>query len=396
MVDHRFATKLDRILQGQVPLLRFFTESAWSTRDPDDTDNADFVAGNPQEMVMPEFVEVLQRWAVPQDKDWYAYKFNEPYAQAAAATALRDRRGVPFEDDDIFLTDGAFAGLNITIGTVTDPGDEVVFTSPPWFFYEALIVAHSAAPVRVKVKQPSWDLDIDAIADTITDRTRAIIVNSPNNPTGRIYPADQLRELAKVLTEASERNGRPIYLVSDEAYWRIVFDDREYVSPTDFYPWSFLIYTYGKTLLTPGQRLGYIALPPTMPDREAMREALMIAQLTIGGNGVPNAVLQRALGDLEELSVDVKALQRRRDRMVESLQASGYDVHTPEGTFYLLPRSPIEDDVAFTEQLAKDKVFILPGALVEMPGWFRISITGNDDMVERALPIFERAAKSAR
>jgi aspartate aminotransferase len=246
------------------------------------------------------------------------------------------------------------------------------------------------------VKQPSWDLDIDAIAGAITDRTRAIIVNSPNNPTGRIYPAEQLQELARVLTRASERNGRPIYLVSDEAYWRIVFDDREYVSPTEFYPWSFLIYTYGKTLLTPGQRLGYIALPPTMPDREAMRQALTIAQLTIGGNGVPNAVLQRALGDLEKLSVDVKALQRRRDRMIESLRASGYDVHSPEGTFYLLPRSPIEDDMAFTEQLAKDKVFILPGTLVEMPGWFRISITGNDDMVERALPVFERVAKASR
>ncbi len=396
MVEHRLATKLDRILQGQVPLLRFFSESPWSTRDPADPDNADFVAGNPQEMVMPEIVEVLQKWAVPKDKDWYAYKFNEPYAQAAAGAALRDRRGVPFEDDDIFLTDGAFAGLNITIGTVTDPGDEVVFTSPPWFFYEALIIGHGATPVRVRLKQPSWDLDIDAISGAITERTRAIIVNSPNNPTGRIYPADQLQELARVLTEASERNGRPIYLVSDEAYWRIVFDDREYVSPTDFYPWSFLIYTYGKTLLTPGQRLGYIALPPAMPGREAIRQALMIAQLTIGGHGVPNAALQRALGDLEKLSVDVKALQRRRDRMVESLRASGYDVHTPEGTFYLLPRSPIEDDIAFTEQLASDKVFILPGALVEMPGWFRISITGNDDMVERALPIFERAAKAAR
>ena len=395
MVEHRLATKLDRILQGQVPLLRFFSESPWSTRDPADPDNADFVAGNPQEMVMPEFVEILQKWAVPKDKDWYAYKFNEPYAQAAAA-ALRDRRGVPFEDDDIFLTDGAFAGLNITIGTVTDPGDEVVFTSPPWFFYEALIIGHGATPVRVKLKQPSWDLDIDAIAGAITERTRAIIINSPNNPTGRIYPAEQLEELARVLTEASDRKGRPVYLVSDEAYWRIVFDDREYVSPTDFYPWSFLIYTYGKTLLTPGQRLGYIALPPTMPDREGMRQALMIAQLTIGGHGVPNAALQRALGDLEKLSVDVKALQRRRDRMVESLRASGYDLHSPEGTFYLLPRSPIEDDVAFTEQLARDKVFILPGALVEMPGWFRISITGNDDMVERALPIFERAAKAAR
>jgi len=395
MAEHRLAAKLDRILRGQVPLLRFFTESAWSTRDPDDPENADFVAGNPQEMVMPEFVEALQRWAVPQDKDWYAYKFNEPYARAAAAAALRDRRGVAFEDEDIFLTDGAFAGLNITIGTVTDPGDEVVFLSPPWFFYEALIIAAGATPVRVPVQQPSWDLDLDAIAAAITERTRAIIVNSPNNPTGRIYTPEQLDGLARVLTEASERNGHPVYLVSDEAYWRIVFDDRAYYSPTEFYPWSFLVYTYGKTLLTPGQRLGYVALPPTMPDRETMRTALMVAQLSIGGNGVPNAVLQRALADLEALSVDVKALQRRRDRVLEALRAAGYDVHTPEGTFYLLPRSPIEDDMAFTEQVAKDKVFVLPGTLVEMPGWFRISVTGNDEMVERALPVFERAAKAA-
>lgn len=395
MAEHRLAAKLDRIIQGQVPLLRFFTESAWSTRDLDDPENADFVAGNPQEMVMPEFVEALQRWAVPRDKDWYAYKFNEPYARAAAAAALRDRRGVAFEDEDIFLTDGAFAALNITIGTVTDPGDEVVFLSPPWFFYEALIIAAGATPVRVPVQQPSWDLDLDAIAAAITERTRAIIVNSPNNPTGRIYTAEQLEGLARVLTEASERNGRPVYLVSDEAYWRIVFDDREFRSPTEFYLWSFLVYTYGKTLLTPGQRLGYVALPPTMPDRETMRTALMVAQLSIGGHGVPNAVLQRALADLEALSVDVKALQRRRDRVLEALRAAGYDVHTPEGTFYLLPRSPIEDDVAFTEQLAKDKVFVLPGTLVEMPGWFRISVTGNDEMVERALPVFERAAKAA-
>jgi aspartate aminotransferase len=395
MVEHRFATKLDRIVQGQQPLLRFFTESPRALMDPSDPENADFVFGNPQEMVLPEFVEALQRWTVPQDKDWYAYKFNEPYAQAAAAGALRDRRGEPFEDQDIFLTDGAFAGLNISIGAVTDPGDEVVFLTPPWFFYEALIIASGATPVRVRVKQPSWDLDLDAIADAITGRTRAIIVNSPHNPTGRIYPPDQLEGLANVLTETSEMNGRPIYLVSDEAYSRIVFDDRQYRSPTSFYPFSFLVYTYGKTLLTPGQRLGYVALPPTMPNRKSVRETMMVAQLAIGGHAVPNAVLLRALADLETLSVDVKALQRRRDRIVESLRSNGYDVITAEGTFYVMSRSPIDDDMAFTERLAKDKVFVLPGTLVEMPGWFRISVTGNDDMVERALPIFERSAKAA-
>jgi aspartate aminotransferase len=389
---HRFSTSMRRMREADEPLWRFFTESGYAHRDPADPENCDFVAGNPQEMVLPEYVESLQRWTVPQDKDWYAYKFNEPYAQEAAAAGLRERRGVPFEADDVIVTDGAFAGLNLCIRTVTDPGDEVIFLTPPWFFYEAIIIGGEASPVRIAVDFETWDLDVPAIEAAISERTSAIIVNSPNNPAGKIYPPETLRALAEVLTSASERIGRPIYLISDEAYSRIVYDDRDYPSPTEFYPYSFLVYTYAKQLLTPGQRCGYVALPPTMPDREPMREALMLAQLTYGGHAAPNNVLQRAMDDLEHLSVDVKALQRRRDRMVESLRSFGYDLHSPEGTFYLLPTSPDPDDVAFVERLAKEKVFVLPGTVVEMPGRFRISITGNDDMVERALPVFERAS----
>jgi aspartate aminotransferase len=389
---HRFSTSMRRMREADEPLWRFFTESGYAHRDPADPENCDFVAGNPQEMVLPEYVESLQRWTVPQDKDWYAYKFNEPYAQEAAAAGLRERRGVPFEADDVIVTDGAFAGLNLCIRTVTDPGDEVIFLTPPWFFYEAIIIGGEASPVRIAVDFETWDLDVPAIEAAISERTSAIIVNSPNNPAGKIYPPETLRALAEVLTSASERIGRPIYLISDEAYSRIVYDDRDYPSPTEFYPYSFLVYTYAKQLLTPGQRCGYVALPPTMPDREPMREALMLAQLTYGGHAAPNNVLQRAMDDLEHLSVDVKALQRRRDRMVEALRSFGYDLHSPEGTFYLLPTSPDPDDVAFVERLAKEKVFVLPGTVVEMPGRFRISITGNDDMVERALPVFERAS----
>jgi aspartate aminotransferase len=246
----------------------------------------------------------------------------------------------------------------------------------------------------MRVNLETWDLDVDAIEAAITERTRAVLVNSPNNPTGKIYPPETLARLAEVLTRASERNGRPVYLISDEAYSRIVFDDLAFRSPTEFYPFSFLVYTYGKQLLTPGERVGYIALPPTMPERDRMREALMLGQLTYGGQGVPGAVLQRAIGDLDGLTVDVKALQRRRDRFVDALRSFGYELHSPEGTFYLLPTCPMPDDVEFTERLAGEKVFILPGALVEMPGRFRISITGSDDMVERAIPVFEAAAKA--
>lgn len=392
MGTHRLSGITERLLRQEAPLFRFMVESAWARRDPADPENADLVVGNPHEMALPGFVDAIRRWAVPLDKDWYAYKFNEPYAREAVAAGLRERRGIPFEPEDAFLTDGAFTGLNLCISVVADPGDEVVFLSPPWFFYRALIVARGASPVRALVNHQTWDLDVDAIESAITERTRAVVVNSPNNPTGRIYPPETLERLAGALTAASERIGRPVYLVSDEAYSRIVFDDREFRSPTEFYPYSFLVYTYGKQLLTPGQRVGYVALPPTMPDREPMRNALLIAQICVGGNGVPNAVMQRALAELDTLTVDVKALQRRRDRLTEALRSFGYELPVAEGTFYLLPTSPIPDDEAFVERLARDKVFVLPGSAVETPGRFRISVTGNDEMVERAIPVFEAAA----
>src|SRR5688572_23459189 len=241
MGAHRFSRSMDAIIELEEPLMRFFTDSGYARRDLADPQNCDFVAGNPQEIALPAFVEAIQRATVPRDKDWFAYKFNEPYAQEAAAAGLRERRGVPFEADDIIMTDGAFAGLNLCIRTVTDPGDELVFCSPPWFFYEALIVAAGATPVSVRVNLETWDLDVDAIEAAITERTRAVLVNSPNNPTGRIYPPETLARLAEVLTQASERNGRPVYLISDEAYSRIVFDDLAFASPTEFYPFSFLV-----------------------------------------------------------------------------------------------------------------------------------------------------------
>jgi aspartate aminotransferase len=204
-----------------------------------------------------------------------------------------------------------------------------------------------------------------------------------------------LQELARVLADASQRIGRTIYLLSDEAYCRIVYDGRAYPSPTAFYPHSLLLYTYGKTLLTPGQRLGYIALPPTMPNREELRDALLAAQF-VTGFAFPNALLQHALPDLEKLSIDVDHLQEKRDRIVNELGRMGYELHVSEGTFYLLARSPLADDLAFIELLAKHDVFCLPGSIVELPGTFRVSLTANDEMITRALPGFAAAMQEAR
>jgi aspartate aminotransferase len=351
---------------------------------------ANFLLGNPQEMPLGGVVDALQHWSVPQDKDWFAYKHNDPKARAVVASVLHERRGLPFEPDDIFLTNGATGGLAVALGTVLNPGDEVVYISPPWFFYETYIVAAGGVPVRAQVDLATFDLDLHAIAAAISPRTRAIIVNSPHNPTGKIYPTETLQRLGELLAAASQRNGREIYLLSDEAYSRIIFDGAEYPSPTAFYPYSFLIYTYGKTLLTPGQRLGYLALPPTMPDRERMRPAVFITQ-AVTGYAVANALLQHALADLEALSIDIAHLQRKRDRMVAALRGIGYQVHVPEGTFYLLPKSPWEDDRAFADLLLAHDILVLPGTWTELPGYFRLSLTANDEMIERSQPGFAAA-----
>lgn len=392
MMETPVSQHLDAVHAASAPFVEFLRTSAWASR-MGSPGICDFVAGNPHDMPLPGYVEAIRKASIPRDPSWFAYKDNERVARDAAAESLRARLAIPFEADDVFMTKGASTALAVALATIVTPGDEVVFLSPPWFFYESMIAFARGVPVRVKVDPTSFDVDVDAVAAAISPRTRAVIVNSPNNPTGRIYPPETLARLARLLTAASGEHGRTIYLLSDEAYNRILFDDRRFPSPTGHYPNSFLLYSYGKTLLTPGQRLGYLALPPTMPGRERMRSAILMTQFS--GYGVPDAVLQHAMPDLEPLCIDLARLQRRRDTLVAALREQGYDVHVPEGTFYLLPRSPLADDAAFAELLAADDVFVLPGRIVELPGYFRISLTATDDMVERSIPRFARAMEAA-
>jgi aspartate aminotransferase len=356
---------------------------------------ADFLFGNPHEVARRPYVDAIVSAAEPVDPHRYAYTMTLPRAARAIAAGLTERFHAPFDADDVTVTNGNFAGLAVVLRTVADPGDEIVYVSPPWFFYEALILAGGMRPVRVPAVADTYDLDVDAIASAITPATRAVIVNSPHNPSGRVVPPGQLDDLAGALTAASERNDRPVYLISDEAYNRILFDGRAFPTPTTRYPYSFLLYTYAKTLQSPGSRLGYVAMPQAMPERAEMRGGLQLAQLATGW-AFASSILQHAVPELERLDAAIDRLQRRRDRICSGLGDLGYDLLVPEGTFYVLVRSPIADDAAFCDGLANDEVWVLPGSLFEAPGWFRISLTASDDMVELAMPRFADAMQRAR
>lgn len=368
---------------------------ASSSRRKTQTGGCDFTFGNPHQMPAAHYVDTLRNALTPRNDQWFAYQTNGEAAREAAAESLQRLLDVPFRPEDIYLTTGGFAAIALALKTVADPGDEIIYSLPPWFLYEPLILEAGLVPVKVKIDTTTFDLDLDAIEAAITARTRAVIVNSPNNPTGRIYPPELLVRLAKLLEAASARIGRRIYLISDEAYNRIVFDGLRFHSPAEFYAHTLLAYSYGKTHLSPGQRVGYLALPPTMPNRDGMEPAITGLQVAMGWV-YPNALLQHALPELEKFSIDVGQLQRRRDRFFDALNGMGYRVWRSEGTFYLYVPSPIPDDEAFTESLARRGVFVFPGVLFETPGFFRISLTANEDMIERSLPAFEAAMKESR
>jgi aspartate aminotransferase len=350
----------------------------------------DFTFGNPHEMPLPGLVDALRDWSTPLNRDWFAYKMSEQCAREAVAGSLRDASGITFDPADIAMTNGGFAAIAVGLKALTDPGDEVIFSLPPWFFYRALIAEAGLSAVSVPIDPDTFDLDLDAIAAAITPNTRVVIVNTPNNPTGRIYPAATLRGLAELLSEASRAYGRTIYLLSDEVYRRLVFDGQRALSPAEYYPHTLIAYSYGKVLLAPGQRIGYLAAPPGIEGREELRERIQATQIAQGW-AFPNALMQHALPDLEQLSISVPHLQRKRDRLVTALRSIGYKVCSPEGTFYLMPKSPLPDDEAFADLLATYDIFVLPGRVFEMPGYIRLSLTASEATIERSLPGFAAA-----
>jgi len=387
--------RITAVRDSHARLMRFFEESRYFERygEPGSL----FLAmGDPHELPPAGYVEAIREQIEPRRPTWFSYKTSIPEAQETVADSLRRWRGLPFEAADIALTTGAFGAIAAAMTALLDPGDEVIINLPPWFNYDGMALARGAVPVKVRTKA-DFDLDLAAIEEAITPRTRLVIVNTPNNPTGRVYPAATLEALADLLSRASARHGRTLYLLADEPYSRLIFDARPFPSPSAFYPDTIITYSYGKVLLTPGQRIGWLALAPSMAEerRLALREAVQMAQI-VNGFIFPNAVMQYALPKLDALSIDLEALQRKRDRLVEALRAAGYELHVPEGTFYLLPRSPIADDWAFCRQLAERGLTVLPGSVCEAPGHFRIAFTATEEMIEQAIPIFAAAIADCR
>lgn len=356
----------------------------------------DFSLGNPNLEPPARFKEVMLELVKDPHPGTHAYMSNAGYPETREAVAayLNKNNRCRFTADDIVMTVGAGGGLNVVLKTLLNPGEEVVIPKPYFVEYNFYLDNHQGAASLVPTK-PDFSLDLDAIAGALTERTRAVLIDSPNNPTGRVYSVEELRALGQILDDYRKRTGQTVYLISDEPYRKIVYDGVEVPSIFDVYPESFVVTSFSKDLSLPGERIGYVAAHPEISDRSGIIQGLVLCNRILGYVNAP-ALMQRAIPRLLEESVDISAYQRKRDLLCKGLSQAGYVFTKPEGAFYLFPRSPIEDDVAFVGELRDENVLTVPGSGFGGPGHFRIAYCVNDSTIERSIPGFAKVMKKYR
>jgi aspartate aminotransferase len=297
---------------------------------------------------------------------------------------------------DIVLTPGAMAALHASLHACGKPGDEVVIPTPCWLDYPLYVRASGRVAVPVPLATDSFDLDLDAIADVLTERTCAVVLSTPANPTGRSYSSDALAALGHLMSEAESRLGCRITMIADETH-RDFIDTDQFATASARFERTLLVYSFGKYHFMQGQRLGYVAVSPRHPDRGVAAEEL-VQWMRVLGHATPTALMQRALPALLKLRHDLSWLGETRRWLIGELTANDYQVVPADGTLFLYVRTPPgRDDMAFTRLLARRGVLVLPAPVFHHRGYFRIALTASEPMLARALQAFGSiAAESTR
>ncbi|MSN25523.1 MAG: pyridoxal phosphate-dependent aminotransferase [Geobacter sp.] len=354
----------------------------------------DFTLGNPDveppELFGRELLELVQN-PLP---GMHRYMNNAGYAEtrSAVASKLSADSGLTVGAEHIIMTCGAGGALNVVLKTILNPAEEVIILAPFFVEYKFYIDNHGGVPVEVWTDHNTFQLDIAAIEKAITTKTRAIIICSPNNPTGVIYPAESLKMLGDVLKKIYDRTGHLIYVISDEPYSRIVFDGQHVPNIFPLVESSIIVTSHSKDLALPGERIGYLAANPRMATTLQFMEGAVFSNRVLGFVNAP-ALMQRLVAKLQNESVDITEYQAKRDLLVSKLTGMGFSMVKPDGAFYLFPKSPLADDVEFVKIAQKHHILLVPGSGFGAPGFFRIAYCVQRDVIERSIPAWSALAK---
>lgn len=353
----------------------------------------DFSLGNPNLEPPEELVSALRDLVNNPMPGMHGYMPNAGYPQTRAAVAayLTEEQGVELQGDHVVMTVGAGGALNVVFKTLLDPGDEVLTPNPGFVEYNFYVDNHGGVCVHVPTTS-TFDLDLDAIADGINAKTRVVLINSPNNPTGAVYSAETLAKLGDILRAKSREFGRTIYLLSDEPYRKIVYGAVEVPSILQAYENTILVTSYSKDLSLAGERIGYVAVNPAVPEVDLVMAGLILSNRILGFVNAPS-LMQLAIARCQGMRVDISLYERNRDLLYTTLIEAGFTVPRPDGAFYLFPKAPIEDDVAFVGELAEKLVLVVPGSGFGGPGYFRIAYCQSPEVVDGSLPVFKEIGK---
>jgi aspartate aminotransferase len=350
----------------------------------------DFSLGNPNIEPPESFFKVMGKLAADRTPGAHAYMPNAGYpaVRAKVAEFLSRHASPTFSGDEVIMTVGAGGGLNIALKAIVDPGADVVVPTPYFVEYDFYLDNHGGSVKRVPSKD-DFSLDVDAVAGAISDKTCAVLINTPNNPTGAVYGQSQLKDLAQALSDIGAKRGRPVYLISDEPYRDIVFDGIEVPSLFDIYPNSIVVTSFSKNLSLPGERIGYVAVHPDIADKGILMAGMTLCNRILGYVNAPG-LMQRAVAELLEDTADVAQYAKKRELILKVLDDAGFEYVKPLGGFYVFPKSPIPDDVAFAKAAQEENTLVVPGSGFMGPGYFRIAFCCSDDTITRSAEAFKR------
>jgi aspartate aminotransferase len=353
----------------------------------------DFSLGNPVLEPPPAFHVALRELLEHPQPGMHRYMPNVGYPETRAAVAaqMAKETGIPFTAERIVMCVGAAAGINVVLKTLIDPGDEVLFFAPYFVEYHFYVDYHGGV-AKVVPTDANFDLDLGALEAALTPRSKVVLINSPNNPTGVIYPAATLKQLGELLQHKERQFNTKIYLVSDEPYKKLIYGGLTYPEIYPHHPNTITVTSHAKDLALPGERIGYIAVNPECADLNDLISGLSFTTRTLGFVNAP-ALMQRVIVKLQGVTIEMSQYERKRNFFCDNLATMGYQLVKPQGAFYIFPKTPIADDVAFVKALQAKNILTVPGRGFGTPGHFRIAYCVEDRTIERSMHGFRAVAK---
>jgi len=382
------------VLERSSWIRKMFEEGIQIKKEFGEKNVFDLSLGNPLLEPPEKFKKRLIELSQSNERGTHRYMPNQGFqsTREKVAKSLARESGITITHEELIITTGAAGGLNAVLKSILNPEDEIVVFTPYFVEYLFYIRNHNGIPIIVKTDE-KFIPDLDDLSKKITKKTKGVIINSPNNPTGVLYPQNIIENIGQILKNKENQFGTEIYLISDEPYRKIIYDDKKYPFIFPYHERSIIVTSHSKDLGLAGERIGYIALSPNDKDKKILYDAIIFSLRTLGHVNA-SAIMQKAIEEIQEESVDINIYKKKRDYIYDQLVNIGYECVKPDGAFYLFPKSPIKDDAKFVKILQDFNVLTVPGRGFGLEGYFRISYSVDDWALKGSIEGFKKAFKT--